>query len=67
MLSVPYQGNPWWVMIGLCSLLMMFYILLNARRRHNAGLSVDVRGTISGCIIALFFVAMAILQVLSHQ
>jgi hypothetical protein len=67
LLSAPYQGNGWWAMFGLGSLCMLSYVLLRARRRRKAGLPVDVRDTIVGCLFFLGFFTIAVFQVLSHQ
>lgn len=67
LLSAPYQGNGWWAMFGLGSLFTLFYVLLRARRRRRAGLPVDVRDTIVGCVFLIGFFAVAAFQVLTHQ
>ena len=54
-------------MFGLGSLFMLSYVVLRARKRRKAGLPVDVRGTVGGCIFLLVFFAIALFQVLSHQ
>jgi LPXTG-motif cell wall-anchored protein len=67
LLGPRYQGNGWWIIIGLISLLILSHVLFAARRRRKAGLPVNVQGTIGACIFCLGFVALALFQVLSHR
>jgi hypothetical protein len=65
--DVPYQGNAWWALGGLGSLLMLSQVLLGAWRKRKAGLPVDARGIIVACVFFVGIFIIALLQVLSHQ
>jgi hypothetical protein len=65
-LSVPYQGNAWWALLGLISISLTFRVILQARRKRNAGLQVDVRSVIGESLFILSFCAVALYQLLTH-
>ena len=65
--SISYQGNRWWALIGLGTLFLLSYLLLETRRRRRAGLPVDVQGIIIVCAVLLGFFAVAVFQVLTHK
>ena len=67
LLSPPYQGNGWWIVLGMGSLFMLSHFLLAARRRRQAGLPVDTRATVGACVFCIGFFALALFQVLSHR
>jgi hypothetical protein len=66
-LSVPYQGNAWWTLFGMGSLLMLCHVLSRILKRRQDGLPVDVENVVAGCVLPLFFLLISIYQVLSHQ
>ena len=66
-LDVPYQGNAWWVVVGLGSLVLLAYFLWRVKGKRKVGLPVDVRAVIVACIFFLGVFALAVFQVLSHQ
>lgn len=51
-LDSPYQGDGIWIVFVVFSLFLLFFPLLAARRRRNAGQPVDVRELIAGCLIS---------------
>jgi hypothetical protein len=65
--SASYQGNAWWIGIGLLSLLMLSHALLDARGRRKAGIPVSTEEIVTACIVCLGFVGGAAWQVLTHQ
>ena len=66
LLDVPYQGNGWWVFVGVFSIVLLIRVLLGFRRKRNAGQPVDVRTVIAACIVFLGFCAVALFQLLTH-
>lgn len=67
LLSPPYQGNGWWIVLGMGSLFMLSHFLLAARRRRRAGLLVDARATVGACLFCLGFFVIAVFQLWSHR
>jgi hypothetical protein len=65
--SASYQGNPWWIGLGLLSLLILSHALWSARGRRKAGIPVSTEEIVTACIVCLGFVGVAIWQVLTHQ
>jgi hypothetical protein len=63
----PYQGNGWWIFLGIGSLVMLAHFLLAARRRRRAGLPVDARATVGAYLFCLGFFVIAVFQVWSHR
>jgi hypothetical protein len=66
-LDRPYQGDGIWVFFVLFSIFVVVRILLGARRKRNAGQSVDVRTVIVACLFFLGFCALGLFQLLSHH
>ena len=64
--DVPYQGNAWWIVLGLGSLFILYGVVSGARSKRKAGLPVDTGALIFACIFFLSFFALAVFQVLSH-
>ena len=67
MLGGDYQGNAWWVFIGIGSLVMLISGLLRASRKRKPGLPVDVQAIAAFCAMCLLFLAASIWQVLTHR
>ncbi|MDB6106812.1 MAG: hypothetical protein JWO52_6811 [Gammaproteobacteria bacterium] len=65
--SASYQGNAWWIGLGLLSLLILSHVLLNARGRRKAGIPASSEEILAACFFCLGFVGVAIWQVLTHQ
>jgi heme/copper-type cytochrome/quinol oxidase subunit 1 len=61
-----YQGNAWWILMGLLSLLLFSFFLLEVRRKRKIGMPVDAEEIITASIFCLGFLAVAIFQVLTH-
>jgi len=67
MFARAYQGNMWWVGLGLLSLCMLWQVLWNATHKRNAGLPVEVRSVVGGSLVCLSLLALSIFQVLTHD
>jgi hypothetical protein len=66
LLNTPYQGNEWWMVMGCCSLFLLYHALSDAWSKRKAGLSVDIRAVIAVCIFILAFLKLAVSQVMTH-
>ena len=66
-LDRPYQGNGWWIFLGLFSLFLLFRALRGFRQKRDAGRPADARTAIAAVIVFLGFFAVACFQVLTHQ
>jgi hypothetical protein len=64
--NAPYQGNGWWIVVGLVSLFMFSRALSHAWSKHKDGLPVDIRAVVFICIAFLGFFAFAMFQVITH-
>ena len=65
-LSQHYQGNAWWIAGGLVSLFLAFQVFWSAWQERKVGMPVDFVAVAGVCACFLVFVALAIIQVLTH-
>jgi hypothetical protein len=66
-LDVPYQGNGWWLILGIGSLFMLYRVLSGARKKRKTGLPIDTPSLIFALVFFLGFFVVALIQVLTHQ
>jgi hypothetical protein len=66
MMARAYQGNGWWIAFALFALFMMVQTLLSLRTKRKAGFPISTLQIIRSCGMWLFFVAIAVYQVLTH-
>ena len=66
MIHERYQGNLWWLTMGLASLYMLVLVLSDAWQRRRAGTSVDVRTVAAVSLLFLAFFAFSMFQVYIH-
>lgn len=62
-----YQGNAFWISIALVSLSVIFWILLEGRRKRRTNISLSAATAVSKCIIFSGFVAIAIFEIWIHR
>jgi hypothetical protein len=67
MIAHHYQGNMWWIGVGLFSLFMLSQILLGAWRKRNVGMPVNVQAVVAVSLFCLLFLAFSVFQVLTHD
>ena len=62
-----YQGNMWWIGMGLLSLFILWQGLWSVAQKRTVGVPVDVASTVGLCLLCLSFLAFSVFQVLTHD